>query len=248
MLRRTILLVAVAAFAAVAQTDTSSLAAGVLDQTKQARQAIVGHDREAAISHVRNAIATVSLIQENSPNASRPLLVPVYRAIETTTTVTPVKKHDELKRNSSIRGVEGDTTTAQLDVTAAGDHLPAAQAALESGDWAAADSILAGIENSISVSRTSGEMPLRMVRQNLELAKTRVMEGKYHDAELPLKSAAQALGDYEKRVSGPEAANIEAARQAMLGYAARVSHDHDGAADRIDSWLSMVHGWEPDVR
>ena len=247
MLRRTILLVTVAA-AAVAQTDTSSLAAGVLDQTKQARQAIAAHDRDAAISHVRNASATVQLIQQNSPNAPRPLLVPVYRSIETTTTVTPVKKHDELKGNSSIRGVEGDTTTAQFDVTAAGDRLPAAQTALESGDWTTADSILAAIENSVSVSRTSGEMPLRMVRQNLELAKTRVMEGKYRDAELPLKSAAQALGNYEKRVSGPEAANMEAARQAMLGYATRVSHDHNGAADRIDSWLAMTRGWEPDVR
>lgn len=248
MLRRTILLVACGVGAAVAQTETWNLAAGVLDQTKQARQAIAAQNRDAAVSHVRNAIATVALIQQNSPNAPRPLLVPVYRSIEITTTVTPVKKHDELKRNSSIRDVEGDTTTAQFDVTAAGDRLPAAQAALESGDWATADSILAQIENSVSVSQTSGEMPLRMVRQNLELAKSRVMEGQYRDAELPLKSAAQALATYEKGIRGPEATNIEAARQAMLGYAARVAHHHDDAADRIDSWLSMLREWSSEVR
>ena len=242
MLRRTILIFA-AAVAAGAQTDPSNLAAGVLDQTKQARQAIAARDRDAAVAHVRNAIATVSLIQQNSPNAPRPLMVTIYRSVDTTTTVTPVKKHDELKKLSSIRDVEGDTTTAQLDVTAAGDRLPGAQAALESGDWNSADSILSAIENSVTTAQTTGPMPLRMARQNLQLAKTRVQEGKYHDAEMPLKSAAQALGDYERSVSGPQAAEIAAARQDMEGFSTRISKDRDTAPSRIDSWLAMVSEW-----
>jgi hypothetical protein len=245
MLRQTILLLA-GAVAAGAQTDVSGLAAGVLDQTKQARQAIAAHDRDGAIAHVRNAMATVSLIQQNSPNAPRPLMVPIYRSIETTTTVTPVKKHDEMKHNSSIRGVEGNTTSTELDVTATGDRLPGAMAALQSGDWNSADSTLAAIENSVTVSESTGEMPLRMALKNLELAKTRVADGKYHDAEMPLKSAAQALGDYEKGVSAQEAANVEAARQAMLGLAPHVGHDRDTAATRIDSWLAMVRQWSND--
>jgi hypothetical protein len=71
MLRQTILLL-VAAAAAGAQTDLSNLAAGALDQTKLARQAIALRDRDAAVAHVRNAMATVSMIQRHSPDAPRP--------------------------------------------------------------------------------------------------------------------------------------------------------------------------------
>jgi hypothetical protein len=241
--RRIILLIA-AAMAASAQSDLSNLAAGVLDQTKQAREAVVAHDRDAAVDHVKRAIATVNQIQQNAADATRPLMVPVYREVETTTTVTPVKhKDDALKKNSSIRGVDGETTTARLDVTAAGDRLQAAQAAMESGDWTAADAALGAVESSVAVTRSAGDMPLEMARQNLELAKARVLEGKYRDAVLPLKSAAQALGDYEKKLAGRQASDIEAARQAMLGYSANIGRDHDGAVGRIDSWLVTLRQW-----
>ena len=87
-------------------------------------------------------------------------------------------------------------------------------------------------------------MPLEMARQNLELAKTRVLAGKYHEAELPLKSAAQALGDYERTFAGARPSEIEATREAVSGYATRVWHDKDAAAGRIDTWLQMVKSWQ----
>ena len=87
-------------------------------------------------------------------------------------------------------------------------------------------------------------MPLEMARQNLELAKERVLAGKYHDAELPLKSAAQALGDYEKSFNGARASEIENTREAVSGYATRVWHDKDAAAVHIDTWLQMVRTWQ----
>lgn len=242
-MHRCILTLIAAAAAASAQPSLSSLAAGVLDQTHQARQAVAAHDRGAAMGHVRRAIATIDEIQRNARNAAQPLLVPVYREVETTSTVTPVKKHDEFEKLSSIRGVDGETTTAQLDVTAAGNRLPAAQSALDSSDWSAADAALAAVENSVSVTQTTGEMPLRMARQNLELARARVLNGKYRDAELPLKSAAQALGEYEKRVSGRQAADIEEARQAILGFSTHVTHERDTALGRIDSWMDMLRQW-----
>jgi hypothetical protein len=234
------------ALSAAAQPSLSNLAAGVLDQTKQARQAIAAQERDAALNHVRRAIATVAEIQQNAGESARPLLIPIYRQVETTTTVTPVKHNDaELKKNSSIRGVEGETTTARLDITAASNRLQTAQEAMQNGDWGAADGALAGVENSVSVSQSSGEMPLRMAQRNLELARTRIQNGRYGDAELPLKSAAQALGEYEKGFSGQQATDIEAARQAMLGYATSIHHDHGAAMDRIDSWLDMLRQWAP---
>jgi hypothetical protein len=244
---RIILLIAAATAASaqsnIANPDLPNFAAGVLQQTRMARQAIASRERDAAIGHIKQAIATVNEIQQKAPDGARPLLIPVYSQVDTTTTVTPVHKNADLKHNSSVRGVDGQTTTARLDITAAADRLPAAQAALESGDWNAADAALGAVENSVSIAQTTGDMPLSMARQNLELAKTRALEGKYHDAELPLKSAAQALGDYEKRFTGRQAADIEAARQAMLGFATHITHEHDGAVDRIDAWMDMLQRW-----
>ncbi len=227
----------------IASSDIPNLAAGVMQQTHMARQAIASHDRDSAIGHVKQAIATVSAIQQKASDGARPLMVPIYSQLDTTTTVTPVHKNADLKHNSSIRGVEGQTTTERLDVTAAADRLPAAETALESGNWNAADAALGAVENSVSVTQTSGSMPLNMARQNLELARTRVEEGKYHDAELPLKSAAQALGDYERRVTGPQASDVDSARLAMLDFAAHITHEHDAALQRIDAWIDMLRRW-----
>lgn len=242
MLRPTILLLA-AAVAAGAQSDVSNLAAGVLDQTRQARQAIATHDAAAAATHIRNAQATVSLIQQRSVNAQTPLLVPIFQSVETTTTVTPVKKHYQMNKNSSIRGVNQQTTTAELNVSSAAEKLPVALTSLQAGDWGQADAALAAIENSVSVSQGSGAAPLVMARKNLELARERVAAGKYREAEVPLKSAAQALETYERTAPGGQAANIDAARQAMQGYADHVTHEHEDAAGRIDNWLAMVRQW-----
>jgi hypothetical protein len=243
MYRRIVLLIAAAGAAASAQPTLSNLAAGVMEQTRLARQSVASRDRDGATEHVKRAIATVSEIQQNAPAGEKPLLVPVYSQVETTTTVTPVHKNADLKHNSSVRGVDGDATTVKLNVTAAAEKLPAAQAALEAGDWNATDAILGAVEGSVDVTQTTGDMPLRMAKQNLELAKTRVLDGKFHDAALPLKSAAQALGDYERRCSGAKAADIEAARQAMLGFSSSISHEHDGAAARIDGWMDMLRQW-----
>lgn len=247
MHRRILLIMAAAAAASaqsnVANPDLSSLASGVLQQTRMARQAIASHDRDSAVGRVKQAIATVNEIQQRAGDAARPLMIPISSQTETSTTVTPVHKNGDLKHNSAVRGVDGETTTTQFNVTAAAERLPAAEAALESGNWSAADAVLGDVEGGMSVTKTTGSMPLNMARQNLEIAKARVMEGKYHDAVLPLRSAAQALGDYERHVSGQEAANIEMTRQAMLGMAAHITHEHDGAMGQIDAWTEMTRQW-----
>jgi hypothetical protein len=86
-------------------------------------------------------------------------------------------------------------------------------------------------------------MPLDMAWRNLELARARVLDGKYKDAVVPLRSAAQALGDFEKSCTGDQASTVESARQAMVAAADSISHDHDGAVSRIDVWLGSVRQW-----
>lgn len=241
MLCRTILLIG-AAFAASAQSNVSDLAAGVLDQTRQARQAIAAHDSAAAAAHVRNAQATVNLIQQQSPNAPAPLMVPIYSSVETTTTVAPVRRH-HFNKNSSIRGVEGTATAEQFNVSFAGERLPVALAALDAGDWQSADAALAAIQNNVSVVQTNGDMPLAMARRNLELARQEVAAGRYHEAVMPLRSAAQALGEYERGFSGQTASDIEGARLAMLDRADHIRRDRADAGGQIDNWLAMVRQW-----
>ncbi|HEX3879174.1 MAG TPA: YfdX family protein [Bryobacteraceae bacterium] len=219
-------------------SDLSNLAAGVLDQTHLARQSVANRDHDGAMDHVRRAIATVNQIQQSAPAAEKPLMVPVLTQIETTTTTTPVRHNGDLKAQSSIRDVQGNQTTTRLNITAAGDRLSAAQTAIEAGNWGAADEALADVQSSTANTQTAGGMPLRMVQQNLELAKARVAQGKYHDAEMPLKSAAQALGDYERAGAGAQATQVETARQEMLKFADHISHED--AMARIDAWMNML--------
>ena len=104
---RTVLLsfiIGAAASIGFTQPGLSNLAAGVLDQTRQAQQAVAAHDQNAANAHLSSALATVAEIERTAPPA-RPILVPVFREVESETTVTPVKKHAELNKRSSVRGV-----------------------------------------------------------------------------------------------------------------------------------------------
>jgi len=232
-----------------AQPNLPGMAAGILDQAKLARQAVASRDKDGAADHIKQGLSLAEEIRQNSPDAAGPILVPVYRQVETTTTYTPVKHKDgemsadRLKSDTSIRGVAGEVTTSRLDVMAAADHLHGAQASLESGDWGGADAALAAVASSVVVTQSQGNMPLDMARQNLELARVRIVSGKYKDSAAPLRSAAQALADFEKTCTGEQAASVDSARQAMLGYADRISHDHDGASGKIDGWLASLDQW-----
>jgi hypothetical protein len=233
-----------------AQPDLPGLAVGILDQAKLAQQAVATRDKDAAIGHIRQGLVNADAIRQSAANAPLPLLIPVYTDIETTTTYTPVKHKDgemsadRLKQDSSIRGVTGDITTRKLDIAAAADRLRTAQASLQTEDWNGAEASLAAVTNCVVVTQSHGNMPLDMAWRNLELARARVLEGKHRDAVVPLNSAAQALGDFEKNCAGEQASAVESARQAMLGAATSISHNHDGALGRIDAWLGSVKQWQ----
>lgn len=236
-----------------AQRDLPGMAEGILDQVTLAQQSVASYDKDGALEHIKQGLSLADEIRQNSPDSARPILVPVYREIDTTTTYTPVKHKDgemsadRLKRDTSIRGVSGDVTTARLDVTAAAERLQNAQASVASGDWSGADRALAAVAASVVVTQSQGSMPLDMARQNLQLARARVIDGKYKDAAVPLRSAAQALGDFEKSCAPPRSSAVESARQAILGYANSIAHNHDDATGKIDEWLVSLNQWNVGV-
>jgi|SRR5579883_1617133 len=252
MFRRVALFTAVwlIAGAALAQ-DRSGTAAAVLNHVNIARQAAAAHDQKAALAEVGQALTADRQILLESAGQPQPVLVTLSQDIETTTTYTPVKRlkngeltADRLKRDTSIREVEATGTVSQLDATNAADRLTTAQTALQREDWAAADQALAQIQQSVTVTRVDGNMPLLQAHQNLELAKSRILEDKARDAAAPLRAAAQALADFERQSPGPDAERADFIRQQMLEQAGRVSHDHSDALDWINSWLATVERWE----
>jgi len=234
---------------AIWSQNLPGMAAGVLNETELARRAVAARDKADAMDHLRKAEILTGEIQKQSPENSQPLMVPVRRDIETTTTYTPVKqKHGEmtasrLKKNTSIREVDGEVATSNLNVTAVAEKLPAVESALQRDDWATADTVLAGIANSVVTTQAEGDMPLLKVRQNLQLARARVLDAKYKDAVVPLRAAAEGLHAFAEQAPGPNAERAESMRQEILDYAAHIGRDPSDAQVKIDYWMGPVDEW-----
>ena len=65
-----------------------------------------------------------------------------------------------MKKETSIREVDGQTTTTNLDVTAIAAQLADARAALERDDYDSARVALATVSTSVVTTKTEGSMPL----------------------------------------------------------------------------------------
>jgi hypothetical protein len=238
------------------QVNLSSLATGVMEQTKAARHGIAANDRDAALAHVTEALGMIHQIQSaaaaNNMESQGRLVVPITGELETESVYGPVKRGDEgkliarrMKRGTNVRDVTGTVTRSMLDVNAAESNLKTAQAALVSENFTTADAALAAAQQNVVTETANENLPLLRAKQNLTLARTRVLEGKYKDARMPLKSAAQALADYEKLSAGPHASEAGDMRLAISAYADRVGRDHSDALDRIQDWSSKVDSWQP---
>jgi hypothetical protein len=229
------------------------MATGVIQQSDLARQAVAHRDSAAALDHIRQGSTLADQILKSAPPQPQPVLVWVYKNIDTTTTYSPVKRNpndeltERLKKNTSVRDVEGNITTGKLDVTSAAAHLAAAQNAVERQDWVTADSELGAIPNSVIRTSVEGSMPLLEARQNLELAHMRVLESKFKDARAPLRAAAQDLANYEKLSPGPHANDAEYLRQQIEAYSQTIAHRPAHAAQQIEMWLQPIDKWSQEA-
>ena len=227
------------------------MAVGILQQTTLARDAVKAHAKEAATDHVRQAEALAKQIRELSGSSTQPLLIPVSWETETTTTYTNVKRPkgpdtsaDRLmKHNTNVSAAEQDTTTAKLNIDTAAERLAKADSLISVGDWEGADNALLAVLSAVKRERASTEMPLLSARQNLMLARSRVLEQKYADATLPLREAAEALSSFEALFPGPRAEAAHAMREDILAYAREIAHHHTDALDKINEWLDPVNQW-----
>jgi len=249
-MKRALVCLAIFAAGAWAQ-EISGMAVGILGQAAAAQRAVAQHDQAAALDHIRLGKALAAEILQSAGSQGPRVLVEVRRDTETTTTYADVKRHkgemsaDRLKKNTNIAEVDQQVTASMLDVTGASQQLDAAQDAIQRGEWGRADAALGAIPNSVTQSRVTGDMPLLRAKSNLELARTRILNGKYKDARAPLRAAAQALADFQRQFPGPHAEDADRMRQQMLEYADRIDDHRSDILDRINAtWLDPIAKWQ----
>lgn len=241
---RIFFLTVIIATVAAAQ-DIPQMAAGILEQSKLAQQAVMQQDKTSALDHIRQGSAwAATILQATPPSTPRPVLVRIYKSTDTTTTYAPAKRGSgELKKHATAIGTEAQITTGKLDISSAATRLQDAEAAVERNDWITADSDLSAIPESVVRTTVEGSMPLLQARQNLRLARMCVEEGRYKDARAPLRAAAENLANYETLSPGPLGQNAEYFRQQIADYSRTVEKHHDEAAKQIDYWLGFIDKW-----
>lgn len=243
IIRAAVALVGVTLFAHTSsdmrRQEISTLAASLLQQTDLARQAIAHHDQRAAQEAIRQAQDLTRKIETTAGTRNQPLVVTVSSQLDKEATMVPARK-----RNASISEVRGTLTATLLNVTNARLKLESASQALQAGDFNAADMDLAAVQAGAVTKTYTGDMPVMQARENLSIARSRVQQGDYKDAILPLKSAASALDRFAQQVPKPQQAELaEKMKLDIDAYAERITHDHTDALDRVNGWYDQVDDW-----
>ena len=93
------------------------------------------------------------------------------------------------------------------------------------------------------VDITLDATPLLFARQNLLMARSRVLERRYSEAAVSLVIAARGLAAFARQEPGPNGQAAEFTRQGIEDYAAVIENDHSDAVSRIDDWMSRIGQW-----
>jgi hypothetical protein len=250
MIMRNVSVFLMALATGAAAQDLASLAGGILEQSRLARDAVAIQDKAAAMDHINHALAAVQEIQMQTAGQPAPLLVNVYTEWDATSTYRPVKRKnsdevsaDRWKKDTSVRDVEGEQAVGKLDISSASVDLTTAKTALAAEDWTGAGNALDAVQSRVVRQEYQGSLPLLKAQQNLSLARSRIAEGKFKDAVAPLRAAAQGLAQYET-LSPDHAAAAETMREQIDAYANDIRHNHADAFQRIDLWASRVNQWQ----
>ena len=225
------------------------MAVGILDQSSAAQNAAIAHDQTAALSHIQQAQALAGEILQALPSRSAPVLIEVKRQVQTTSTYVDVKhKHgemnpDRLKKNTTVAQVNQQVIASMLDVTSAQQHLANAQNDIQLGNWMAAQTELGAIPQSVIETKVDGDVPLLRAQQNLELARSRILDGKAKAAAGPLRAAADALGEFDQLFPGPHVQASQYMQQEIRLSAENVARND--TLNRINvMWLPSIRKWE----
>ena len=236
--------------AARVDADSMSKASSILEHSRLARQAIAAHLGSKALSQVDQALSLASDILNKASLEARPVLIPISSDVEREITYSPAKpgKKAEPGGKSSVRRVREQYSQVSLDVTLAANQLQKAKELLEKQNLSEADTELADIETGLVIRKGSADVPLLKARENLMLARARILEGKWKDAQMPLHAASQSLQDYFAESPGPQAAKAREMWPKMDKMASRLKSKPQQALAWINQWLKDVNGFDQQSR
>jgi hypothetical protein len=146
-----------------------------------------------------------------------------------------------MQKRTSIREVEGDVTTDRLDVAQAVAHLDAAEAALGRSDLVAAGSALTAVNNDVVRTKTRGDLPLLKVRENLELARSRIMEGNVKASAPPLRAAAEGVAAFHGSEPAIRSSELDTMRTEFEAASREAFRGHAVDADRLNLWIKEIN-------
>ncbi len=94
------------------------------------------------------------------------------------------------------------------------------------------------------IAQTAGDhLPLLKTRENLQLARVKLLDLDYKGAAKALKSAAGTLLDYQRISPGPHGTEAALMAQEIRAAAQNVRQDPDYLMLKIGDWQDKVNAW-----
>jgi hypothetical protein len=236
----------------------------MLDATNKARTSIAQHNKQQATKEVDQALNSVNAATTQHTGTD---LVPIYTELEQVSVLEPIMNRHKTGTATASKGssqsgsadrsaststqsnaalgvheVVGNYSGAFLDVSAAKQHLQAAQQALNKNDLNAADRDLQAVQDSVVLESVSADMPLLRARENLVLARSSEDAGKYEQAKRQLHAASTALHDYAQ-ISGSHTQDVSRLRSDIDSYADSLATNHSNADSKIEGWWDQTTNW-----
>lgn len=232
-----------ASYSAGPKEDLARLAGQMLAETNQARTALKSGDHHTAIEDVNRARQELKKIEAQAHGAT---IVPLYREFVSISILAPAtaeQKTQNQQQPEAVHEVAGDYTRAVVSTAVAKASLDAAKAALDQGDWKAADTDLADVQKGVRAESFKSDMPLSSARENLILARAAVRQGHYSEATAALDNAAKALSQYESQ-GGTHSSEAREMQQQIQNFAGNIQQQGDAVAT-INKWWNTTSNWTP---
>jgi nitrate reductase assembly molybdenum cofactor insertion protein NarJ len=224
----------------------------LLNAASEARAAVESQNQQDALFHVDHAIQKAQDAETAAPDTR---FIPIYTELDRYSVVGPILNQrtsaqntqgETANRGAAVLDVQGQYTTAGLDVQAAKDHLTAARQAINQREWQKAAAALDAVQDGVVVTTVTADLPLLRARENMIVAREAAETGNYGEVRAALTSASNALREYEN-AQGRHANEARMLQSQIDSYGRTVQQNHSDAVSKIDSWWNQVADWTTTV-
>jgi hypothetical protein len=246
----------------------SRMAAAMLIEVQNAREAIARDNEDNAVRRVGAALDQVLNIEQSTKKKANELAVSVYSELEQVALIGPIQTAkrevagqmteteaptDEYGRSyrwaydpyGTVREVEGKITAVTVDLGKVAPHLEAAKRALVAKDKKLADQSLAAALSEVNLVSEEANLALARARQNLALARNRIYDSMHRGAAAALKEASEALTEYGKTAPANRIQRVTALEKELRAFLEpeKVSKNSRQLTTKIEGWWEMLADW-----